>query len=265
MSLDRQPSDHIPAEKQAMSTASHNNRSISAINSTQWQKVASLKIFFGHQSVGDNLLAGLRELQAGYSSHPINVISSDDPASIAGPALIDWHIGQNGDPSSKDAAFREILDKGFGRQAGVAFYKYCFVDIGREPDSLFRAYSENTSLLRARYPNLVFVHVTIPLTTVEPEWKAWTKRKLGRQVERDTAVARHHFNQLLRTRYRGNEPIFDLAGAESTQSDGTRSFFVAGGEKVETLAAQYTSDGGHLNHAGQRATATKLILALAQL
>lgn len=250
-----------------MSNPNENRGHSDLVDEAQWRRLASRKIFFGHQSVGDDILRGIRELDASSSRGFLNIVSSDDPASVAGPALVEWHIGRNGDPASKDAAFRQILDKGFGQQGGVAIYKYCFVDLGCgvQPEALFRAYRENARSLLDRYPNLVLVHTTIPLTTVEPGWKAWAKRRLRRPVERDTAAERHHFNQLLRAEYSESQPIFDLAAAESMRPDGGREYFLMGGEKVDTLVPAYTYDGGHLNGAGQYAAARELLLTLASL
>jgi hypothetical protein len=233
----------------------------------QWSKLASQRIYFGHQSVGENILDGIRDIEKQSHQNSLRIVSSDDPASIEGPALIESHVGHNGDPASKNAAFHSVLDRGFGKQGGIALYKYCFVDVRPETNvsKMFADYRDNMRDLRARYPQLTIVHVTIPLTTVEPGWKAFLKNLLGRPTERAVAEKRHQFNQLLREEYAGKEPVFDLAEAESTLPDGSRVFFTSHGEKIYTLAPEYTYDGGHLNQAGRQAVALRLLQTLGEL
>lgn len=236
------------------------------ISETQWKKLESLRIYFGHQSVGENILDGVRDIEKQAHRNNLHIISSEDPHRVPGPAWMESHIGRNGDPESKNLAFRDIIEKGFGEQGGIALYKYCFVDIRPETDinKMFADYRENMRMLAARYPQLTLIHVTIPLTTVEPSWKAWLKNLLGRPTERAIAEKRHHFNQLLRQEYAGKQPLFDLAEAESTLPDGSRVYFISHGEKIYTLAPEYTYDGGHLNEEGRQVVARKLLETLAQ-
>jgi hypothetical protein len=56
--------------------------------------------------------------------------------------------------------------------------------------------------------------------------------------------------------------LFDLAKAESTLPDGSRSFFMSNRDTVFTLAEQYSADGGHLNDLGKRYAAAAMLTAL---
>jgi hypothetical protein len=237
------------------------------ISATQWSRLESLRIYFGHQSVGENVLDGVRDLEKQSHRNSLRIVASDNPAAVEGPAIIESHVGRNGDPASKNVAFREALDKGFGNQGGIALYKYCFVDVRPDTDvpRMFADYHDNMRDLHARYPGLTIVHATIPLTTVEPGWKAAIKGLLGRPTERALAEKRHQFNLLLRQEYSGKEPIFDLAEAESTLPSGARVYYTTHGEKIYTLAPEYTYDGGHLNGAGRQAVAKRLLETLASL
>ncbi|HZU08349.1 MAG TPA: SGNH/GDSL hydrolase family protein [Pseudacidobacterium sp.] len=250
----------------AISSCTKKEHPSQMISESQWSRIEGLRIYFGHQSVGENILDGIRDIEKQSHRNSLRIVSSDDPSSIEGPALIESHVGRNGDPTSKNIAFRDILDKGFGAQGGIALYKYCFVDIRPETDvaKMFAEYRDNMRDLRSRYPRLTIVHVTIPLTTVEPGWKAVLKNLLGRPTERAIAEKRHQFNQLLRQEYAGKEPIFDLAEAESTLPDGSRAYFISRGERIYTLAPEYTYDGGHLNESGRNVTALRLLQTLAQ-
>jgi hypothetical protein len=224
-------------------------------------------IFFGHQSVGDNIMQGVRDLMARDQRLKLNIVDSDSPETVSGPAFIESHIGENQKPQSKDKAFRTIMEKGIGLKGGIAMYKYCYVDIDSSTvvRQMFENYREGIAGLKQLYPMLKIVHITVPLTTVESKTKAWAKAILGKPTSRDANIKRNHFNNLLRQTYGNTDPIYDLAEAESTRPDGTRSFFMQGSERIFVLAPELTTDGGHLNEAGSRAAAQRLLLLLSKI
>ncbi|HKG90624.1 MAG TPA: hypothetical protein VKA84_01960 [Gemmatimonadaceae bacterium] len=234
-----------------------------------WRAVATKKIYFGHQSVGGNILDGVRELMAAEGAAVrLNIVHGDDPSAVQGPALVESFVGENGDPESKGAAFAAALDRGMGAAGGVALYKHCYLDVGPGTDvrQMFERYRARTAELRAKYPGLVLAHVTVPLTTAD---ESPVKRLLKTVLRKPTVVEvnakRNAFNALLRGAYAGREPLFDLAAIESTRPDGSRSYVTLGADTVYTLVPEYTDDGGHLNAAGRRAAATRFVEFLAGL
>lgn len=234
------------------------------------QQVASLtskKVFFGHQSVGNNIISGIRDLASQDARLKLNIVKSADPQSILGPAIVEFNIGENGNPQSKIDAFTGVLDKGMAAQGGVAMFKLCYVDIDSATDipKLAVAYRDGIATLKKTYPLLEIVHITVPLTAPEPVAKAWVKALLGKATRLDLNVKREEFNDLLRRTYAGTDPIFDLAQIESTHIDGSRSYFMRGNQKIYTLAAEFTADGGHLNEVGRKVAAKQLLLLLASL
>jgi lysophospholipase L1-like esterase len=146
----------------------------------------------------------------------------------------------------------------------IALVKFCYVDVDADTDprGLFERYRATIAELRAKNPRTTFVHVTLPLTTVQTGPKALAKRVLGRApygtIEN---VKRAEYNSLLRRTYAGREPIFDLARLESTAPDGTVATVTWNGSTVAAMAPAYTDDGGHLNAAG-RVRAAKEFLAV---
>lgn len=228
--------------------------------------VARKRIYFGHQSVGANILDGIRDIINQNRGSTLRIMSSDDPASIAGPGLFESPVGQNGDPESKNEAFARVLEKGMGAQGGIALYKYCYVDFTATSNvqEVFARYRQNMDFLKARYPSLHLVHVTVPLTRVEPASKAWVKSVLGRRTARDANLRRNEFNRLLRDAYQ-QDPIFDLAEVESTHADGSRCFFTTANQQVYTLCPEYSTDAGHLNEVGRQTAAKRLLDVLASL
>ena len=230
---------------------------------THLAAVAGSRIYFGHQSVGANVLEGLKELGGTTGGSPLPIVRSRDVDSVAGPALVEFTIGENGDPASKSRDFAAVLDAKRDSTPAIAMFKYCYLDI--TPDTevapLFAAHRDSVRALQKRHPELTFVHVTAPLTTVEPSTKLLVKRLLGKPTSRDVNRKRNEFNALVRREFQG-EPIFDLARIESSRPDGSRAFFVAGSDTVYTLAPEFTDDGGHLNAAGRRAAALELLSVL---
>jgi hypothetical protein len=215
----------------------------------------SARVFFGHQSVGSNLLAGIEPLVP-----DLRIVTLDDSTDIEGAALFEASIGRNGDPQSKDRAFLETVLR---LQPGdVALYKYCFADmrVGTDTDSLFTRY-EHTLNLAARQ-GVTVVAVTMPLTTVAPAWKRWVKKALGKPTDAELNTKREHFNALVR-QASATRPLIDLARLESTLEDGNRRSISYGGRSVAILASEYTDDGAHLNERGRRHVAKLFLRALA--
>ena len=230
----------------------------------QLASVAATHVYFGHQSVGANILAGLREISARPTAPRLTIASTRDLTGVAAPALVEFTIGENGDPASKSADFSAAIDALGPDASGIALFKYCYLDITPHTDvaQLFAAHRASVRALQSRHPRLTFVHVTAPLTTAEPASKALLKRMLGKSSSRDANLKRNEFNALLRREFQG-EPIFDLARIESSRADGSRAFFTAAGDTVYTLAPELTDDGGHLNADGRRAAAEELLTVLA--
>ena len=248
-----------------METTASND--LSTLSDEQIKSLTSKKIFFGHQSVGNNIIQGVRDLASSDTRLKLNIVKSPDPQLVSGPALVEFEIGQNGNPQSKVDAFRAVMDKGMGKQGGIAMFKFCYVDIDSSTDvpKMFAVYRDEISSVKASYPALKIVHVTVPLTTAEPPAKAWIKSLLGRATLRDINAKRNQFNSMLRAQYAEIDPIFDLAEVESTHTDGSRSYFTQGGERIYTLVPEFTGDGGHLNEMGRRMAAERLLFVLAKL
>jgi hypothetical protein len=264
----------MPAATAVAATVTSPNRSIADISDAQWARLAQRTVFFGHQSVGRNIMQGVEELMTAQPRIKLRVVRSPRPFTVGGPAFVHFDIGQNYDPASKDTAFAAALDAPSADSSGaIAMYKYCFVDVGpnTNADSLFAEYVRSTDAVRAKHPGITIVHVTLPLYSTQPapKFKALVKRMLGRgeSPEVENNVKRNRFNTLLRQKYasQAGEPIFDIADIESIRPDGRRSAFVLDGQTVYTLAPELTTDGGHLNALGRKAAAERLLVLLAYL
>lgn len=217
------------------------------------EAVSKGRIFFGHQSVGRNLLQGLDDL-AKQSDVQLRIASPEEAIRGAAPGVYQVDIGKNKDPLGKIAAFRKYVAAP-AVPYDVATLKFCYEDLAqdamREPQKLLDEYARAIADIRAAQPKLKIVHMTVPLRADPPGWKTAIKRLINRTTEEDADnQLRNQYNALLRKRF-ANEEVFDLAALESTHLDGKRSYFMAGGETVYTLAQEFTTDGGHLNKLGR--------------
>jgi hypothetical protein len=237
-----------------------------SLTDAQLQMLATRKVFFGHQSVGTNILQGVRDLMAQDSRVRLNIVRNADPGAVPGPALVESVIGENFDPALKMGDFVAALDRGMGKQGGIAVCKFCYVDVTRSTDigQIFDVYCRRVGEIRAKHPGITIVHVTVPLTSEEPGLKALAKRALGWPTARELNIKRNQYNKLLLAQYGATDVIFDLAAAESTRPDGSRASFTVGNEAIYTLVPEFTSDGGHLNELGRRIVAHQFLVALAR-
>ena len=239
-----------------------------------WDKLADMKIYFGHHSVGTNILEGVKDLLADNPNIHLKIIHQKKIGDrIIEPALVHGNVGQNMDPVSKINSFKNKIETGYGQDADIAFFKFCFVDFTPETNigNIFRLYKSTIDSLIKEYPNTTFVIVTTPLTCYAPGPHGWVKRTkdLIKSVIGKLNVYDHRsaniFNEKLVEKYQGKVPIFDLAKFESTYPDGSRSFYKKDGVTYYELVQEYTTDGGHLNEGGKKIIAEKLLLFLANL
>ncbi|HET7668919.1 MAG TPA: SGNH/GDSL hydrolase family protein [Burkholderiales bacterium] len=209
---------------------------------SELQLLAGRRIYFGHQSVGANLLDGVQTLAAEHAvAMPVNEVPQARAIEAGGFSHV--FVAENGDPLRKLGSFAAAL--GEEAPVDVALLKFCYVDVKARTDvqALFARYREAVDMMRAKNPRTVFVHVTVPLTVAQAGLKALAKRVLGRVPDN---VRREEYNELMRRTYAAREPIFDLARLQSVSPNETRG-----------------ADGGHLNAEGRRYLARQLIGVLA--
>lgn len=239
---------------------------LDTISPDRWQALSQKKIFFGHKSVGVNIIEGLRGVMAARPSIKLDIRETSNPEDLSGPVFAHSPIGTNRDPGSKIARFREIMDSGVGQAADIAFFKFCFIDVDHttDIDALFKSYTDLISELESRYPGLKILTFTVPLLSKPVGIKERLKKVLGRLPwHEEDNVKRNLLNEKLRARFAGS--LFDLAAVES-RIDGTKkATFRKDGKDYELLRRGFTDDGGHLNSAGRQVVAIELLRSLAGL
>jgi hypothetical protein len=228
------------------------------------ETVAAHRIYFGHQSVGANILAGLADVQRARKK---DILSFKNPGEVqegTAGVFVESMIGSNAEPRSKCEDFERTLMRPFGKSLDVAMMKFCYVDISAETDvnQLLDTYSKMVDSVRKALPGVTIVHVTVPLTRRTPGWKKLAKQVLGKWEQNDVAnIRRSEFNTRLLNRY-GYDPVFDLARIESTYPDGSRNEFEMGGSVGYYMLDEYTDDGGHLNARGRVVAAEQMLVVL---
>jgi hypothetical protein len=231
-----------------------------------WAQLGRKRIWFGHQSVGGNIMQGVAELAGREAKLGLRILDGS-PADSAG-VFAHGLVGRNGEPGVKTDDFARALEGGAGARLDIAFHKYCYADIVDTTDveRIFAHYRDTMARLKGEFPNVVFVHVTSPLVSVQGGPRAALKKFLGQAPGRyESNFRRERFNQLMRAEYGGREPLFDLAAVESTRPDGTREAISLGGRTAFALHSGYTADGSHLNERGRRKAAEELLAVLARL
>ena len=236
------------------------------ISRDRWDALSQKRIFFGHKSVGVNIIKGLEEVMARRPGINLRIRETIDPADFSGPVFAHTSIGNNKFPLSKIEAFRKIMESGVGRAADIAFFKFCFVDFDHETDvvSIFESYVGLVEDLEKRFPGLKIVSFTVPLISKPIGIKTRLKKLLGRLpwYEEDN-VKRNLYNDMLRARFKNS--LFDLAAIESRIDEAKKATFRDNGMEYELLNPAYTDDGGHLNSTGRQIVAIELLRILSGL
>lgn len=230
------------------------NTAVDDVSAEELEAVAGQRIFFGHMSVGFNILSGLEQLYEARGVASPNLVETElgfvPDVAAGGGVFVHTRIGENRHPYRKLENFDAMLRDGLADRVDVALIKFCYIDMWWEsdPQRLFDAYVETMDRLEADYPDVRFIHMTAPLTTGPYGIKDHIKLLVGRN---DNAP-RQRYNELIRARY-GGDDLFDIAEVEST---------TPGGESKRELHGGYSNDGAHLNDTGAALVAAEFVRVL---
>ena len=213
------------------------------------------KIYFGHKSVGYNIVAGIRRIS------DINILTAynqpdQNDGSLrttiqqltGGPAVVEHDIGSDGLPFDKIASFERFMNDIISDNVDVAFFKFCYMDFDANTDvnALIAVYQAVIDRLHTRFPKVIITHFTVPL--------------YSRPASFDNNV-REQFSHWLRETYK--DKVFDIASIESVDPKGNT--VISWDNVTIAMADEWTDDGGHLNEAGQNHISGALIAFLAHL
>jgi hypothetical protein len=234
---------------------------------TALEQVSNMKIYFGHQSVGYDMLKGLEawEEETGVR---IQKVESRDLGSKTDASLLHFRVGENKAPLKKIDDFVQMVDQIPKDEASVAFFKFCYIDFPKDADvdALFKVYKQKMLELKAQSGNCRIVLCTVPVTTLQKGPKALAKKVLGKDLNHSREnIRRNMFSDRIRTELGDDFPVFDLARVESTLPDGSTETFKYKGNYHPRLPEQYTRDQGHLNDFGAKIVSYNLIAFLSEL
>lgn len=214
---------------------------------------SNMTMFFGHQSVGYNLIAGFQEV---YPDVPVyeKLPESDKPG------LYHLFIGENEKPKQKMDEFAEHVKLLPEKGNMIAFMKLCYLDVDQYTDveDLFGHYKSVVDIIKAERPDINLIHYTVPIVVRD----SWPKRLIKGLFGRDAwgvldNLQRYNYNELIRDEY--GTMVFDIAALESTTPDGAMLTAKDKGTEYQVLFSGYSSDGSHLNSHGSKYIALKFI------
>ncbi|MCL2011448.1 MAG: hypothetical protein FWG75_01480 [Cystobacterineae bacterium] len=245
--------------------------------------ITRLYMFFGHNSVGGEIVSGLSNQVQGlrilsYTPTSItNTAGNHFGSPTRQPGLL--NVTTYGLYNTYNQAIQEVdaftahvrgIINGRGNIPGqpldIVFMKFCFLafynmNSGQET-SLFNYYAEQMDILQRDFPSLIVVHLT---QTTRP--CAETQSYLHAANIRSM-----NYRRLMLNRYASGGRVFDLTLAEATGANGNVNHCTyrdASGELVLGLRSEYapssTSTDGHLNTTGRNTIARELANFLANV
>ena len=250
-----------------MSNIKSESVSLKEVPDSKWNALAEKKIYFGHHSVGFNMVDGFMDILPENPQLKLNLIETMDPLSFSRPVFAHSRIGVNTNAISKIDDFERFMEEVNGK-VDYAFFKFCFIDITDNTDinRIFSHYKKKITNIKSKFSNTTIIHFTIPITCIPEGPIALVKKLLGRQQNHFNDNARRmELSEMILKEYSGKEPVFDIAAKESTAPDGKKVLHAKGGRRLPALLPEYTYDCGHLNMAGRKRVASQLLIMLANL
>ena len=159
----------------SMPDGNNTYKNLDQVPASAWDNLATKKIFFGHQSVGYNILDGVGVFLKEHHSVRLNIVQSTDKADLRKGTLEHFTVGENGKPESKIDAFAEILNDGIAGKAHAAALKFCYLDFNKSTDTgkIFEKYKTTIENIKKTFPSLKIIHMTVPLLTRQTGPRAW--------------------------------------------------------------------------------------------
>ncbi|MET0070370.1 MAG: hypothetical protein ABW096_10040 [Candidatus Thiodiazotropha sp.] len=231
------------------------------------QTLAGARVFFGHQSVGKNILEGIEGLLGDHPGIDLRIADYTSEVGESEGCLLHAAVGRNTEPLSKCVDFGRIIDEELAGKIDYALLKFCYIDINRDSDvaKVFGDYKRTMDDLIARHPEVTFIHTTMPLRHSPGGPSIWLRELLGRpNKSKLDNVKRNQFNQMLRSNY-SDSGIVDIAASESTHANGNRESFKMDGRTYYSLIGDYSDDGGHLNDQGRTRVASAFVQEIADI
>ena len=120
------------------------NKGIASLSDQALEKLALAKIYFGHQSVGSNIMEGVNDLMGQDPRLKLKIEETVTPSTFQGGVFSHGPVGKNENPASKIDDFADKINAGVGGRADIAFFKFCYIDVmaDRNIDEIFSRYQK---------------------------------------------------------------------------------------------------------------------------
>jgi len=130
------------------------------VSTAELNAVAGKRILFAHQSVGNDIVEGVKLLVAG-SGASLEVVETRQPAD-GRTGLFHFKAGTNGDPLGKLRDFEKTVNESAARGFDIAMVKFCYIDFDANTDgaALARSYIDTLERLQSNFPQTRFVAIT---------------------------------------------------------------------------------------------------------
>lgn len=127
------------------------------------KEIQGKRIYFGHQSVGVDIMNGVKDLVARAGGVGPAMITVKDSTEVPDAFIADSFVGRNEDPKSKCDDFGRTIASTFKGSLDIALMKYCYADINvnLDPDTAFAAYVTTLDRLRLEFPGITFVRKSV--------------------------------------------------------------------------------------------------------
>ena len=102
--------------------------------------IENVKLYFGHQSVGFNIIDGIEDILKKLPYANINIVDIDKDRELSENYIAHSQVGKNTQPNSKCDAFSKKLNEDLLSQTEIALLKFCYVDI-RYPSNVEEVFS----------------------------------------------------------------------------------------------------------------------------
>ncbi|MBU1695211.1 MAG: hypothetical protein KKC51_14790 [Verrucomicrobia bacterium] len=213
-------------------------------------KVGQLRWFFTHASVGANIVTGMNDLHGtdtnryrltiysvGTAGGGANYRASTNPVSTSNGVIYECDRGNPGWANKLVCFSNSLVTSGWRfPKVNVAMDKFCWID----PDADSTNYCTLISQLEVRYPETLFIYLTMPLSG----------------LSFDQNDERNSFNRYVRSFCAANSKhLFDVADLEAWNQAGVQQTYVSGGVTNQKMSFDYsedTSSDWHLNATGRR-------------
>lgn len=263
---------------QQAATAEVDLGALDKIGDTCWADLRGQRIYFAHDALGGEIAKGIQTVLSRKPEIGLAIFSfrheereakgrerrgAGEATAFDKPGVFHASIGHNGEPEDKIDAFEEFLLSPEAAKVDIAILKLSCADIGRSTDvnRVLDRYTQAVESIKAARPNLTIIHCTAPLREPEHGARAAMKKIVG--VGPDAANAtRGRYNDLLRKRF-ADDPLLDVAAAESRRLDGTSETVLVKNERWPALAPEYGKGSHELTEAGRITLGREFLLAVA--